>query len=109
MENKKLKIELRNKLRKAQYRVYTIVKHNSKSGMFRLISCYIVVDKKIICIDWYIKELGLFKIDRERSGLRVSGCDMDMGFHVVYSLSGVLYNKAKGRSDGGYMLEQQWL
>ena len=36
------------------------------------------------------KALG-YTMDRDREGLRVSGCGMDMGFHVVYSLSRVLY------------------
>jgi hypothetical protein len=32
----------------------------------------------------------------------VQGCGMDMGFHVVYSLSQTLFND-------GYALKQRWL
>jgi len=38
--------------------------------------------------------------------LRVGGCGMDMGFHIVYSLSLALYGSA---NDGGYTLSQEWL
>jgi hypothetical protein len=34
--------------------------------------------------------------DRETGALRVSGCGMDMGFHVAYALSATLYRDGFG-------------
>ncbi len=74
-----------------------------------------------------------YKWDDERGGLRVGGAGMDMGYHVVYSLSSVLfrdravclgekncpsndhfngdrdYTKGKRHGDAGYQLKHQWL
>lgn len=38
----------------------------------------------------------------KRDGIRVSGCGMDMGFHLVYNLSLVLYGS-------GDALKQRWI
>jgi hypothetical protein len=38
--------------------------------------------------------------------IRVGGAGMDMGFHVVYSLSSVLF---KDRDDAGYVLSHRWI
>lgn len=40
-----------------------------------------------------------------RRGIRVDGCGMDMGFHLVYSLSATLHGHA---DRGGYALSQRW-
>ena len=129
-EQKENAKELKALLKKAKYKVYTIVKHVSNSGMMRIISAYIIIDNEPRNIDWYIEKLGLFK--RDDRGLKVSGCGMDMGFHIVYELSGLLYPKGfrigknewnrnaingmkpteKGYnwdSQGGYKLTQIWL
>lgn len=71
--------------------VYTTVKHVSRSGMHRLISAYVVHDGAPQWLDGYIDSAGVFTCDRKRSGLRVGGCGMDAGFHVVYELGQVLY------------------
>ena len=52
-------------------------------------------------------------------GLRVSGCGMDMGFHVVYNLGYALWpdgtpephgtRNGAPDSDGGYALKHRWL
>lgn len=57
--------------------------------------------------------------DRDRQGIKVGGCGMDMGFHVVYSLGSVLWPKGtpkphstrNGEPDraGGYALKHSWL
>ena len=38
-------------------------------------------------------------------GYKVGGCGMDMGFHLVYTLSSLLYKKDRG----GYELRHEWL
>ena len=122
MDEKEAKKELKALLRKGKHTVYTSLNHVSSSGMFRLISCYTIVDNKPVCLDWYIDKLGHFTRGKKREGLRVGGCGMDMGFHVVYSTSRALYPKGfkvkgVGRNgdasgwdnDGGYRLKQHWL
>jgi hypothetical protein len=34
---------------------------------------------------------------------------MDMGFHVVYSLSGYLFRDLNLDGDPGYLLKQEWI
>ena len=92
--------------------VYTLVHKVSSSGMNRTISVYIVQEGKIVNINWYLEKLDLFK--RDNNGyLKVSGCGMDMGFHVVYNLGAALWpngtRNGVADSAGGYALKQQWL
>ena len=121
--------------------VYTVLDHVSQSGMSRIIRVVLLG-----CEGGKVTErhpnyavgtvLGLShgkRRGREVDGLRLSGCGMDMGFHLVYSLSRALYG-AEGaftcigdgcpsndhsngdrdytphaHSDGGYALRQRWL
>ncbi len=114
--------------------IYTDVKQVSRSGMSRHIKCYIVDGGKIQNITWHISRVLGYSIDRDDGGLKVSGCGMDMGFHVIYNLAYTLFPKGykcpgescrsndhfndhtitreKGKhkhSDGGYAFDQQWL
>ena len=98
--------------------VYTTVSNVSKSGMSRHIGVYIVTkDKKIWNISMMVAELcGYGKRD---GALQISGCGMDMGFAVVYSLGHKLWpngtKKPHGTrngepdSAGGYALKHSWL
>lgn len=84
--------------------ISTIVRTVSASGMSRTMSAYIVKNGEIACIDHHITALkaGSARAARNGVGFTVSGCGMDMGFHVVYSLSQTLY----GKSD---TLKQTWI
>ncbi len=74
--------------------IYSILRQVSKSGMKRAISFCVVIDNKIIDIDYRIsKVLDCYPIDKKYSGLKVVGCGMDMGFAVVYDLKKALYPK----------------
>lgn len=97
-------------------RVYTILRHVSKSGMSRDIS--LVVFPK--GAHWPIhpnhaaaKALGWRLVTRNGSdAIRVSGCGMDTGFHLVHSISSMLYGKDEAGNyshDGAYSLKQEWL
>jgi len=100
--------------------VYTILKHVSRSGMTRGIDCYAIVPKGGLCTAghntglyaepvWITGYVG-HAIDspqpidywRKSLGLKVDGCGMDMGFHVVNSLSYALY-------DDGNAIKHAWL
>lgn len=91
--------------------VYTILRHVSATGMSRDIS--------IVCIHpeehgtgtrWIShpnyavsKVLRLRLVTKNGSdAVRVGGCGMDMGFHLVNSLGYAIYND-------GYALKHEWL
>lgn len=71
-------------------KVYTNVKHVSSTGMQRGISCYIVQDGEIRCID-YIVQVILDRKEHKKGGTVCNGCGMDMAFDLVYNLSVALY------------------
>ena len=123
--------------------VYTSLDKVSASGITRYISVYIArIDKNrayangrpyIKRISWEVAKVLDYK--QNNTSLIVGGGGMDMGFHVVYSLSRSLFDKKfkcigegcpsndhsngemnpakdhKGElhSDAGYALNQEWL
>lgn len=79
--------------------VYTTLNHVSRSGMQREIGLYCIVQSDDGPYMQYLSGyagmlLGLRR--GKRDGLVVNGCGMDMGFHVVYELSGALFRSAEG-------------
>jgi hypothetical protein len=76
--------------------VSTILRHVSRSGMFRRISMVIARDAEVIDITWDaarvmgdpVKQGGKYVQD---AGMAVGGCGMDMGFHIVHNLSSKLF------------------
>lgn len=87
---------------------YTILRHVSTSGMQRSISV-LSIDatgptgpREGVSIGWlsYNVHLALgVPDDSAREAVKVRGCGMDMGFHLVSELSHVL----------GYTLNHRWL
>lgn len=87
--------------------VYTILRHVSSSGMTRYIDIIhiSITDEGKAGITWlgYNAAAALgWKYTDDYYGIKVGGCGMDMGFHLVYTLSSVLFND-------GYALQQRWL
>ena len=80
--------------------VRTILRHASRSGMTRAIS---VISPGLRDVSYLVSRVTGFKMDPKHEGLKVGGCGMDMGYHVVYSLSRALYR------DAGYALRHRWL
>lgn len=78
---------------KGDVRIYTVLDHVSSSGMMRVISAFVPVVRdghaEIACVA------------REKE---VSGCGMDMGFHLAYNL----FCEAYGGTDYN-CLQHQWL
>jgi len=89
-------------------KVYTIMRHVSSSGMSRNISLVIANGEEVIDITYYAAQaLGDKLIESKgHRAIRVNGCGMDMGFHLVYNLSSVLFT---GQDRAGYVLKQAWL
>jgi hypothetical protein len=67
--------------------VHTVLRHVSRSGMSRSIS---VIDKGHNDISYLVARALDMRIDQNNGGVKVTGCGMDMGFHLVYNLSYVL-------------------
>jgi hypothetical protein len=111
-----VKNELRKRI-KPGHTVYTQVKTVSRSGMSRVISCYIIEAGRIKCIDGAVSDAT--GTPWTRGGLKVSGCGMDMGFHLVYNLGACLWpdgtpephgsRNGTPDSSGGYALKHEWL
>ena len=89
-------------------------------------SVYAILDNEPFFLSGYVgRILGYTRA--KTGGVRVSGCGMDMGFHLVYALSSALFPEGfipaeaghtYGRNgtdpherdpDGGYALNQKWL
>ena len=111
--------------------IYTVLRHVSRSGMTRVIDLIRIVDGRPISIVGPAAQLLALGLDRDRWGVRMSGCGMDMGFAAVYELSYALFkggftctgegcpanDHANGdrdytphaHSDAGYALRQRWM
>lgn len=110
--------------------VYTICRHVSSSGMSRVISLVVVLPPKkkgdrvsMIHPNYAAAAvLGYPLVTKNgHDGIRVGGCGMDMGFHLVYNLGRALWPNGDGKftrdrngdtgpeTDGGYLLRQEWL
>lgn len=90
--------------------VRTVLRHVSSSGMSRDISVLYAKDNQILNITYSVaKAIGWPLVERNGSrAIKVGGAGMDMGFHLVYTLSSVLY-RGTTESDPGYHLRQNWL
>lgn len=100
--------------------VYTALVHRSRSGMYRVIDLFVMRRGRPIRISWLAAKL-LEGYDHKHGGCKASGCGMDMGFHLVYSLGFRLFPKgarkwSRNRNgdggperSGGYCLDQRWM
>jgi len=99
--------------------LHTTVRHVSRSGMMRHISVKHLkaTDNperpvNVSNYDYHIARVLDLPEAPNFAGVKVGGCGMDMGFHLVYSLSRALFkDEPKGESDRdhGYWIKQEWL
>ena len=90
IEKEKVKAELRELIKPGDT-IHTILRHVSQSGMSRDISVvFITKTGETRCLD-YATHILLECPLAKRDGVKIGGCGMDMGFHVVYGLSRILY------------------
>jgi hypothetical protein len=74
-------------------------------------SVYVVVEGELLNITYHTAKALDYPLT-DVNGSRVicvGGCGMDMGFHVVYSLSGYLFRDLNLEGDPGYILKQEWI
>jgi len=99
--------------------VHCVLRSKSASGMSRRISLFIVdSDCELRNIDNLTADATVFK-HSDKGGLVVTGCGMDMGFHLVYSLGYALWpngtpephgqRNGEHDSSGGYALKSTWV
>jgi len=128
--------ELRKRLHPGQ-EILCVLRHCSKSGMSRVIDLKVIEDGEIRGLGWFAARALGDAYDTKRDGIKVTGCGMDMGFHLVYSLSRTLWPDGfdcinlttphlgkrppcpsndhsnredhKHHRDGGYALRSRWL
>lgn len=115
-------IDTLSKILRPGDKVYTILRHVSRSGMSRHIGVIINQDGDMRDITGLVARAVDYRINKDRDALVANGCGMDMGFEVVYNLGRTLFRdgfKVNGRGrngdmsgwdkDGGYALKHSWL
>jgi hypothetical protein len=93
--------------------VYTVRRGVSSSGLTQYISLMVpgldhAGKPDLFNITWHASNVLGDKL-HDRDGhrvIKVQGGGMDLGFHLVYSLSSVLY---AGQDRAGYVLNHRWL
>lgn len=93
--------------------VYCVLRHVSASGMSRRIDLYTIQDNRPRFLTGYAAHAIGWKWG-DKAGVVVGGCGMDMGFHLVYTLSRTLFpdgfnDGQDSQRDGGYALRHEWL
>lgn len=92
--------------------VYTVLRNVSRSGMSRNIDLYMfsVGDNGKLYKVWlsYLVAKAMDYRQADDESIKVGGAGMDMGFHLVYTLSRTLF-KDTTESDNGYKLKQEWI
>lgn len=98
--------------------VYTILRHCSASGMSRRISLACIENGRVRTLDHLAASLMDDKVS-DKGGIVVSGCGMDMGFHIVSTLGVYMWpggtpeahGTRNGEPDksGTYALKHEWL
>lgn len=77
--------------------IYTILRHRSRSGMMRRISP-VFIDREGNTFHFDHAAAVLLGLPKTGGGdgIKMNGCGMDMGFHLVYELSHALFPKGAG-------------
>lgn len=89
--------------------IYTKVTHVARSGMSRSIECFVIVDNEPVNLTWAVARILGDPCDQKNGGVKVGGCGMDMGFHIVNYLSYSLHGHHNAHPLAGYTLEHRWL
>ena len=84
--------------------LYCVLRHVSRSGMSRTISLHYfdLEAKDMRQLNYATAVLLGLPLDEERDGVKVSGCGMDMGFHLVSQLS-------RGIGGGDTDIKHHWV
>lgn len=72
--------------------VYTILRHVSRSGMQRSIDVVTMKNNEPRPWSYTVAKAMGYNLDKD-GALKVGGCGMDMGFHIVHSLGYALFGE----------------
>ena len=92
--------DLKKKVKKDS-EIIVVIHKVSKSGMQRKMSAFVIYKKQLVNLNFDIAKLDIARRN-DNNHLVVNGCGMDMGFHLVYTLSSILFKD-------GYALKQRWI
>lgn len=127
-EREEFRLKLQEHILTKKVRVlYTNLRHVSRSGMQRKIDVITLmpngdkVDKSWLSY-WAAKALG-WRFCKKYDAVIVGGCGMDMGFHLVYALSSIIFRdvprdqwpadlplrNGEVEDDPGYVLQHKWV
>jgi hypothetical protein len=71
--------------------VHCILRHVSRSGMYRAIDLRFLEGGATHRLSYRVGKVLGFGFDEKREAVKAGGCGMDMGFHLVSNLSTTLY------------------
>ena len=100
--NKEEAIEKLREVIKEGDTLWTQLHHVTKSGMTRYIGVRLLKNDYPYNYTHHVAKALDWKTSDKYEGVKVGGCGMDMGFHLIYSLSHALYGD-------GYAIKQRWL
>ena len=90
---KEKSIETLKEYLKKDITIHSIIRSVSNSGMTRNISFKITDKDNILDLSYHIAKALKYPFNEKYHAVKVSGCGMDMAFHVVHNLSHILYGK----------------
>lgn len=74
-------------------KIYTTLRHVSRSGMQRVIDVHVISDNEPRWIGYLVAKALEYRFDDRKQGIVVGGCGVDMGFHLVNNLGYRLYGQ----------------
>tara|TARA_Y100001963_G_C6552302_1_gene340416 strand:+ start:291 stop:626 length:336 start_codon:yes stop_codon:yes gene_type:complete len=105
-ERKKELVKLLKSYFKKDSTAFCSLKSVSNSGMYRHIQILGTHKNNIHNLSYYVAELCGFTFKDKTCSVGVSGCGMDMGFHIVNTLSHYLYSN---QERGEYYINHRWI
>ena len=82
--------------------VWLVIRQVSRSGMYRHISCHSIQNNEVRWLSFHVANVLGWTYKTKTNSVGVGGCGMDMGFHLVYTLSSILYKD-------GYKLNHKYI
>jgi hypothetical protein len=82
--------------------IFTKIEKVSTSGMYRHIKVISIKKNNPNYWSYYVAKILEWSYKDKTNAVGVGGCGMDMGFHLVYTLSRILFKD-------GYALKQRWI
>lgn len=81
--------------------VYCVLRHRSRSGMQRQIGVVVMTPEGPRHPNYAVGAVLGLRVNERGDGVFVNGCGMDMGWHLVFSLSSALYPDGFGCTGEG--------